>query len=447
MAITDMTDPLSSVGRVTSGKTIQERGLAGLKEIESLMRGRAAEEEAAALEEARLKREMAAKQTGIEETFAREKRRVTEEFQTKLPQRPTFNPTEFDSVEAGKLAGLTAIVGTLVGGISGRAALKSMAGFTKGAKEGRADLYDREVKQYKADLDGWKDEINLAKDKLAQVIDLLGTDRTAALVKAKELEPMLQEGLIKQKLRQKRYTEALDVANNAAKSIDQVELSLSKTLGKDPSKIKLSDKLIDRWTTRTNLIDDLKKALPIMERLKKEGTWSKLSWTMLADPRAAEYSMRNDPEAVQLVRILAKLRGKEFETAGKALTQREDQILRPVFGVTGRLDDAAIATVAEAIKEMEQSNKGLLAGVEGMPEFVTRYELLLRTQGNPNAYRELQESANDLRNVPAPSAEPTVNRANLPTPRTQAEFNALDPGALYVDPDDNKVYRKPKARQ
>ncbi|MVS97887.1 hypothetical protein [Devosia marina] len=41
-------------------------------------------------------------------------------------------------------------------------------------------------------------------------------------------------------------------------------------------------------------------------------------------------------------------------------------------------------------------------------------------------------------------ARPAPSSGNvLPTPQTQADFDALPPGALYIDPDDGKQYRKP----
>jgi hypothetical protein len=44
-----------------------------------------------------------------------------------------------------------------------------------------------------------------------------------------------------------------------------------------------------------------------------------------------------------------------------------------------------------------------------------------------------------------PRSEPILqNQQNYPRPQTKADFDALPPDALYIDPDDYKLYRKPR---
>lgn len=383
--------------RISSGKTPEERANIARQVVPELLaeQSRAAGFELTAAQEA--KKTGAAKEAEAKRQFATQREQAVQQFEQAAPVRPTFKATEFNPAATGVAAGLVGLLTAFGSRGRARAALSAMNGYVRGAKAGQDEVYERELKNFNQALSGWKDDMQVARDKLARVIDTYSVNRDAGIAEAKALEVALGDGAIAAKIRANDLKGALDYANKALELGNKVDLEAAKGVGKDPSKIKLSDKLIEKWTARSNLIGDLKVALPIMQRLKKEGKWSKLSWSMLADPRAAEYSMKDDQEAVKLVRILAKLRGKEFETAGKALTQREDQILRPVFGTTGRLDDAAIGTVAEAIREMEESNKGLLAGVQGMPEFVSRYELLLRSQGNPNAVAELDAYIKDVR--------------------------------------------------
>jgi hypothetical protein len=42
--------------------------------------------------------------------------------------------------------------------------------------------------------------------------------------------------------------------------------------------------------------------------------------------------------------------------------------------------------------------------------------------------------------------DPLVRSGSYPEPKTQAEFDALPAGAEYIDPDDKKLYKKPKAK-
>lgn len=225
-------DPFKSMGKVAGGKDISTRGSIARKELEPAARAESAAREAATLAETQARREKAQAETLAEQGFAKEKRKAIEEFQANIPERPMFNPTEFDGAAAGQMAGLTAVIGAIIGGGRARAALRSMEGFTRGAKEGRADLYDREVKQFEQNLSAWKDNLALAKDKVTQVIDLLSTDRGAALAKAKELDPLLQDGVAKAKNRQGDYTGLLNLLNNAAKGSDELEIAFAKAVNK-----------------------------------------------------------------------------------------------------------------------------------------------------------------------------------------------------------------------
>lgn len=245
-------DPLAPVGRVAAGGDVAGRADIALGELEPAMRAESQSREALGLEEARARREQAQAVTQAEQEFAGGKRRAFQEYETGLPERPMFNPTQFDEVEAGKLAGLTAVVGTLAGRNSARAALRSMANFTKGAKEGRAELYDKEVKQFERDIQAWKDNLGVAKEKLNQVIDLLGTNKNAALVKAKELDPLLQDGLVLAKVRQQDYKGAVEVINNAIKAGDQLDLALAKSTSKGGLKPSATER--DRYSMQYELL-------------------------------------------------------------------------------------------------------------------------------------------------------------------------------------------------
>ena len=81
---------------------------------------------------------------------------------------------------------------------------------------------------------------------------------------------------------------------------------------------------------------------------------------MLAiDSRAAEFAFRNDPEALNLILTLAYFRSKEFETAGKALTRKEDQILAPIVRGDLRAYEGIRNAMVDAQKTLSSEQKGL----------------------------------------------------------------------------------------
>lgn len=428
-------DPFASVGKVTGGGDAMTRGATARKELEPLMREESAARETAVMEELRAKKRQAQAVTGAEETFARKKREAVEGYQAGLPERPVFNPTEFNSAAAGELAGLTAIVGTIAGGVSARAALRSMAGFTKGAREGRADLYDREVKQFEQNIKAWKDNLGMAKEKLTQIIDLLGTDKNAAMVKAKELDPMLQDGVALAKVRQQDYKGALDVVNNAIKQSDQLDIILSKAAGKSTD-LKPGVDLVNKHLMKMRLTGyarQMQDALKDPAFAQKVDKYRALAFAQEQSPIADQILQQNIPEDIRQFLILAKrFRNEVYRTeSGLAVTAYEQ--LRQ-YGAVPQPGDSARALITK-LQTLERGMRDDMSNEQRVfPALLTaaqRQGLASVTSQTPAQTEGAAE-------------QPMVDRANLPTPKTQAEFDALAPGAMYIDPDDNQIYRKPR---
>jgi hypothetical protein len=122
---------------------------------------------------------------------------------------------------------------------------------------------------------------------------------------------------------------------------------------------KPAKEIVLRHQSREKLIPALERGIPILQRLEKEGKWDTLSMMLKGDEifntNMAEYNFPNDPEAIELIRILALFRAGEFETAGKALTKKEDAILRPLYQAGLRpfsaMENAMKQGRAELLKE------------------------------------------------------------------------------------------------
>jgi hypothetical protein len=120
--------------------------------------------------------------------------------------------------------------------------------------------------------------------------------------------------------------------------------------------------------SRDTLIPALKELLPTLDRLNKEGKYNEFA-IALNSPTVAEWYFRDDIEAIKAIRILAKFRSGEFETAGKALTKKEDDILRPLYQAANRPYVAVKNAVEEGLKELTQQNKNYK---NAYPDFYSR---------------------------------------------------------------------------
>jgi len=159
---------------------------------------------------------------------------------------------------------------------------------------------------------------------------------------------------------------------------------------------------------RTRLIPELEEGLSTLERLHKEKKWPKLTTLLAADPRAAEYAFRDDPEAVNLIRTFSLFRSKEFETGGKALTKMENQILSPLYQADLRSYEGVKNAMEKGIEEMKITN----ASIEATYPFVKSVNEQVRK------YREQTSAPKPPAITPPSEATPT---ATTPRPETQTD--------------------------
>jgi hypothetical protein len=103
---------------------------------------------------------------------------------------------------------------------------------------------------------------------------------------------------------------------------------------------------------RNDLIPDLEKTLPVLERIQKQGDWPRFTALIGVEPRAAEFSFRNDPEAQKAIRTLSRFRSAEFEIGGKALTKIENKILAPLYQAGFRDYNALKGAIEDGLEVM-----------------------------------------------------------------------------------------------
>jgi hypothetical protein len=174
----------------------------------------------------------------------------------------------------------------------------------------------------------------------------------------------------------------------------RAEEKASKDGGKPPPK-----DIINQNSLRNNLIPKIEEAIPVLDRLNKEGNWEKMTVALAADPRIAEALFKDDPEALNLVLTLAYFRSKEFETAGKALTKKEDQILAPIVRGDLRVYQGIRNAMLVGLSTLKDEQRGL----EAVYPYIKSYNQALRgEQGDQPAPNAPAQPARR----PAPVAKP-----------------------------------------
>ena len=225
-------DPFTATSRVLGGGTAEERGRRARAGYPSLMGAESQARESLLRQEKAAKESMIGEEERIAQEFAGKERAAFEEYKAGIAPAPEPQITQFDSAAAAELAGLTAILGTLTGAVNAEASLKAMEGFTRGHKQGREDLYKKEVAAYESAYKRWKDNNTLAKTILDESMKLLSTDKAAASVKLKRLEPLLQDGVILAKVRQGDVVGAKALFDKAMETENKIDSAVETAIGK-----------------------------------------------------------------------------------------------------------------------------------------------------------------------------------------------------------------------
>lgn len=232
-------DPVSAVTSLTKGGTAEQRGAFARKSYPDVFMAESAARENVARTEAQAKRAAIDEESRLAKEFAGKERQAVEKYQAGLEPAPEPQITKFDAAAAGELAVQTALLGALTGFVSAESSLGAMEGFTRGHKQGREDLYKQQVQDFERSYKRWKDNNTLAKQILDDSLKLLSTDKTAAMVNLKKLDPLLQDGVILAKVKQGDVVGAKSLFDKAMETENKIDSAIETAIGKPP---KVSDK-------------------------------------------------------------------------------------------------------------------------------------------------------------------------------------------------------------
>lgn len=323
-----------------------------------------------------------------------------------------FIPTQDTAVDIASLYSLVNVIGMSIGAggkQNAMQAMHAMNGMLEGYQKGRGDLYKREKDIFDTSMKTLKTKTDILQRRLKEISELASKNAAAAdqeadvlfaeqgadflkkykekfglsatvkfwedVVKAKgkatELTLKEEETAARDAASERRHREAMAQRERMARlQREAAALKATQTKGEKPP----AKDIILRNELRNTLIPKLQSAIPIIDRLNQEKQWNKLTSLLAIDPRVAEAEFKNDEEALSLIRTLAYFRSKEFETAGKALTRKEDQILAPIVRSDLRVYEGTRGALLDGLKTMQQEQIGL----EAMYPYIKTYNQTLR---------------------------------------------------------------------
>jgi hypothetical protein len=323
-----------------------------------------------------------------------------------------FIPTQDTAVDIASLYSLVNVIGMAIGAggkQNAMQAMHAMNGMLEGYQKGRGDLYKREKDIFDTSMKTLKTKTDILQRRLKEISELASKNAAAAdqeadvlfaeqgadflkkykekfglaatvkfwedVVKAKgkatELTLKEEETAAREAAAERRSRQAMEQRERLARlQREATALKATATKGEKPP----AKEIILRNELRNTLIPKLEKAIPVIDRLNQEGKWNTLTTLLAVDPRAAEAQFKNDAEALELIRTFAYFRSKEFETAGKALTRKEDQILAPIVRSDLRVYEGTRGALLDGLKTMQQEQIGL----EAMYPYIKTYNQAMR---------------------------------------------------------------------
>jgi len=235
-------DPITRAMRSTFGQTptasetpeqsIQRRigrGVAAEEQLPGLMEAQRGEAETSMRETGEQRIGIAQKTKEIGEDFAAKERALVESPEYRQREIPAFEPSSANLEDIRNVLGLSIVAGFLTGGAtkrSGMGALAALNGAVEGFRQGRQDVYKRELDVFTKNVEAIKENNRQVLDRFNKAMSLLQTDRKAAEGELKVLEAEHQNSVFAAQMRQGQYKQAQEALFKAVEGSDRASQTL-----------------------------------------------------------------------------------------------------------------------------------------------------------------------------------------------------------------------------
>jgi len=387
--------------------------------------------------------------------------------------RPEFHPTQENAASLGALFSLVSTIGMVVGASGKRSAtnaMNAMTGMLKGWKEGRKDLYDKEVKEFDKEYKRITDVRNEIQKKLEKSIQLQTIDKDGANLAAQEAAALFGANSVGQNIiNTKGVAKAIEYLNagyNLDAQYKKIE-SDAKNRAEDrllrlqQYELKYGGGVGGRGATKG--LPDYFPGLsfsgtPSQNESKRESINSG-ALALVTAKELQEYAKEHPNQLGRQGQIQQNVdRYLKSWNAGKSFEEMADDG-QPALIFAKRY--AAYLVAYE--RSLAGSNKAMTVA------FQNRFnKLMSQDQFNAKGFDDLMnEQMSEVAKATA-SKDPAITgsgllkygddiigRAKLPTTETgqkpiptittQAEFDALPEGSVYIE--DDKKYTKPRKQK
>jgi hypothetical protein len=417
------------------------------------------------------------KQQAVQQ-FATEEKGAKEAYQAKLEAEPlpAFIPTKDTVQDIAGLFSVIGVIGMLVGGggkMAGQRAMGAMNGMLEGHRKGRADLYKKERNEFDANFKTMIQKHQEFRKEMEDAVKLAATNKEAGFAAAELAATKAGSDIVKAQLRkgdlagayklvdesQKGVQEALKLEGKAreaeaAEKRHREDMAKRERLAKAREEAKSLKQVGSRSATNERYANTVYRSSN--EVLRSMELIEQIGLTTGGGALGGVVGKGSIPSEVQrqIGQFFTEEQQRNYNTAMSGVALEMAYVLnggyKPDAGTVNKIETLLSVgpndTLGNAAYKFSDLAAKLHAAIEVSPTYTddqkSTKEMLLKKL---DRYATPEQVYTRVYGV-GERKDPLVRSGDFPKPQTQAEFDALPPGAEYIDPDDGKLYKKPKAK-
>jgi hypothetical protein len=419
-------------------------------------------------------------QTGkmrAQEDFGAAQEGAMQGLQQKLEAEPlpAFIPTKDTAQDLAGLFSIVSVIGMIAGKQNGQLAMSAMNGMLDGYQKGRADLYKKQANEFDKNFKSMLSKHAEFRKEMEDAVKLASTNKEAGFQAAELAATKAGSSIVQAQLRKGDLVGAYNLVKESAQGAEKA-LTLESNMRQKAADRAAADERArkdrEARAEAAKVKADLKSVAgprsAINERyantvfrsgnevLRSLELVEQIGMTTGGGVLGGVVGKGSIPSEVQrfLGQYMTEEQQRNYNTAMSGISLELAYVLnggyKPDAGTVNKIETLLSVgpndTAGNAAYKFADVTAKLKAAVEVSPTYTEDQkkikEMLMQKMDKYATPEVVYQRAYGT----PQRGEAIVRSETYPTPQTQAEFDALEPGTEYTDPGDGKVYRKPKAK-
>jgi len=416
-------------------------------------------------------------------------KQAKEDYQKKLEVEPlpAFIPTKDTVNDIAGLFSVISVIGMVVGGggkMAGQRAMGAMNGMMEGYRKGRMDLYKQERNEFDANFKTMLQKHQEFRKEMEDAVKLASTNKEAGMAAAELAASRAGSDIVKAQLRKGDLMGAYKLVDESQKGAESALKMEQKARQDELAEKARKEEAAQRERHQKERMAQTERLATVKAEAK---TLKQVQPRSATNERYANTVYRSSNEVLRSMELIEQIglttgggalggvvgkgsipsevqrqigqyfteeQQRNYNTAMSGVALEMAYVLnggyKPDAGTINKIETLLSVgpndTLGNAAYKFSDLAAKLKAAIEVSPTYTedqkgTKEMLMKKLE----RYATPEEVYTRVYGV-GERKDPLVRSGSYPKPQSQAEFDALAPGTEYIDPDDGKLYKKPKAK-